>query len=174
MKKKLQYIVILILMLSISIISITFIYNYKRNTYNTYSCLKETTIDTIPKQPKFFSQDPKDGLKEALKYYDIKYSDIVHAQAILETGHFKSRACIENNNLFGLYDSKNKRYYKFNHWSESVIAYKEMVQYKYESSDNYYKFLNDINYAEDKNYINKLKKIVKDDKRRFEERDTFT
>lgn len=172
MRERLRDGVIITLMLSVSIISMILACNCMKSTDNTPP--QEIVIDTIPKQPKFFSQGPKEGLKEALKYYDVKHSDIVHAQAILETGHFKSRACIENNNLFGLYDSKNKRYYKFNHWSESVIAYKEMVQYKYESSGNYYKFLNDINYAEDKNYINKLKKIVKDDKRRFEERDTFT
>lgn len=172
MKKIIKNYAIVILILSINITSMIFAYKCLKNINSIPS--KEIVTDTIPKQPKFFNQHPEEGLKEALKYYNIKYPDIVYAQAILETGHFKSRVCREYNNLFGLYDSKNKRYYRFNHWSESVIAYKEMVQYKYESSDNYYKFLNDINYAEDKNYINKLKKIVKDDKRRFEKRNTFT
>lgn len=104
--------------------------------------------------------NPKDGLHLALDYYNVQHSNIVYAQAILETGHFKSRVCKEYNNLFGLYDSKNKDYYKFEHWSESVKAYVDYIQYKYNSIDNYYDFLLNIGYAEDPEYINKLKILV--------------
>ena len=114
----------------------------------------------INEQPKFFSQTPKEGLEEALSYYGLKHKDIVYAQAILETGHFKSKVCLNYNNLFGLYDTKNKDYYKFNHWTESVVAYKEWVQKKYQPPDNYYAFLEEINYASDKEYISTLKSIV--------------
>ena len=87
----------------------------------------------------------------------------------METGHFKSNACTNDNNLFGLYDSKNKRYYKFNHWSESVVAYKDFIQRKYHPPKDYYQFLSDIGYAEDPEYINKVKSIVnRNDKRRSE------
>ena len=132
--------------------------------------------DTIIEQPKFFSQTPKDGLEEALSYYNLEHKDVVYAQAVLETGHFTSKVCLEYNNLFGLYDSKNKDYYKFNHWSESVVAYKEWIQKKYQPPNNYYTFLREINYAEEKNYTRILKEIVKnrkDDKRRHTERDSF-
>ena len=100
-------------------------------------------------------------LIEALEFYELQYPHIVHAQAILETGHFKSRICKNYNNLFGLYDSKNKDYYKFNHWSESVVAYKEYVQKKYKPSKCYYTFLKDLPYATDSTYISKIKGIVK-------------
>ena len=110
--------------------------------------------------PKFFTQGPEEGLKEALVYYNIKHPDIVYAQAILETGHFKSIKCTKCNNLFGLYDSKNKGYYFFNHWVESVKAYKDLIQYKYKGG-NYYLFLHRIGYARDKKYIDKLKNLVK-------------
>lgn len=79
-------------------------------------------------QPDFFSKSPQEGLMEALEYYGVKHPQIVYAQAVLETGYFKSDACLTNNNLFGLYDSKNKKYYKFNHWTNSVEAYVNMVQ----------------------------------------------
>lgn len=117
--------------------------------------------DTIP---DFINKSPKEGLKEALEYYDVKHPHIVHAQAILETGNFTSKLCKEDNNLFGLYNSKSKRYYKFNHWSESVVAYLAFVQYKYKDDIDYYKFLEKINYAEDPKYINKLKEIIKTNK----------
>lgn len=120
----------------------------------------EVADTIINEQPKFFSQTPKEGLEEALSYYGLKHKDIVYAQAILETGHFKSKLCKKYNNLFGLYDSANHRYYRFKHWTESVVAYKELVQYKYKPPDNYYTFLRSIKYAEDEHYITLLKEIV--------------
>ena len=126
-------------------------------------------IIEVDKAPTFKDKSPKEGLSEALEYYGILHPKIVYAQAVLETGHFKSSACINDNNLFGLYDSKNKRYYKFNHWTESVVAYKDYIQRRYEPPNDYYKFLSDIGYAEDPDYNNKLKRIVsRNDKRRSE------
>lgn len=137
----------------------------------------EVADTIINEQPKFFSQTPKEGLEEALSYYGLKHKDIVYAQAILETGNFKSKVCKENNNLFGLYNSKKKRYCKFKHWAESVVAYKEWIQKKYQPPNNYYKFLENVNYAEEKEYTRLLKEIVntrKDDKRRHFKRSTCT
>lgn len=138
----------------------------------------EIVADTIIKEePKFLSQSPQEGLEEALVYYNLEHKDIVYAQAILETGHFKSKVYLKHNNLFGLYNSKEKSYYKFKHWSESVVAYKELIQKKYKSPESYYTFLENINYAEDKNYTRLLKELVKqnnNDKRRYIEGDSFT
>lgn len=108
----------------------------------------------------FENKTPEEGIDEALQYYEIKHPTIVKAQAILETAHFTSDLCVKNNNLFGLYDSKNRRYYSYNHWWESIIAYKKTIQKRYENSRYYYMFLEDIEYAEDKEYINKLKEIA--------------
>ena len=110
----------------------------------------------------FENKTPEEGIDEALLYYDIKHPTIVKAQAILETAHFTSDLCVKNNNLFGLYDSKNKRYYSYNHWWESIEAYKKLIQRKYDNSKYYYMFLEDIKYAKDKEYINKLKEIAEE------------
>lgn len=121
------------------------------------------------KQPDFFSKSPQEGLMEALEYYDVKHPKIVQAQAILETGNFTSEGCLVDNNLFGLYDSKRHRYYSFDHWTESVVAYLDYIQYRYKPPNDYYKFLQDIGYAKDPYYINRVKEIVKqNDKRRSE------
>lgn len=134
-----------------------------------HSCSKEDKppeikmvlhIDNKDIQPDFFNKLPQEGLMEALEYYEVKHPQIVYAQAVLETGHFKSNVCLNYNNLFGLYDSKNKDYYKFNHWTESIVAYKEWIQKKYQPPNNYYVFLEEINYASDKEYISILKSIV--------------
>lgn len=123
---------------------------------------KEDIIEGTVKlqQPEFFlNANPSIfSLKQACEYYDIQHSDIVIAQAILETGHFRSNICKTKNNLFGLYNSSKNEYFSFNHWSESIEAYKKMVQYKYKEGD-YYKWLDTIGYAADPLYIDKLKRI---------------
>lgn len=109
--------------------------------------------------PAFFYQSPEEGLVEALNYYGIQYPQIVYAQALLETGHFTSSVCKKYNNLFGLYNSKIKDYYSFEHWSDSVKAYRDFVQYKYKGNTDYYTFLVNLPYAMDPNYINKIKQL---------------
>lgn len=89
----------------------------------------------------------------------IYHPDIVLAQAKLETGNYKSKACTVYNNLFGL-RKPDGSYYKFNSWKESVKAYKDWVQNKYIPPNDYYDFLDSIRYAEDGNYTNKLKDMV--------------
>jgi murein DD-endopeptidase MepM/ murein hydrolase activator NlpD len=99
-----------------------------------------------------------ENLYAALKKHGIKFPKIVLAQAILETGNFKSRLCKEQNNLFGLRHSKG--YYSFDHWEESVIAYRDWVQYKHRKGEEYYTFLRRINYASSRNYVYKVREIA--------------
>lgn len=125
-------------------------------------------VDAKLVQPEFLlSENPEEDLIAVMNYYGVKHPEIVYAQAILETGHFRSKVYRECNNLFGLYNSRTESYYKFDHWSESVVAYLDFIQDRYKPPNDYYKFLSDIGYAEDPEYINKLKRIVNQyDKRR--------
>lgn len=84
----------------------------------------------------------------------------VMAQAVLETGNFKSRVCREYNNLFGLYDSRHKDYFRFEKWEDSVVGYQKMIQRRYKGG-NYLRFLKQIRYAEDPKYIPKIAKTAK-------------
>ena len=90
---------------------------------------------------------------------NIYHPDIVLAQAKLETGNYKSKACTSYNNLFGL-RKPDGSYYKFSSWQESVKAYKDWIQNKYTPSNNYYDFLDSIGYAEDESYTDKLRDMV--------------
>lgn len=127
-----------------------------------------TTIEEVDslavklQQPEFFLEDKPTPVLvlEACKYYEIQYPEIVTSQSILETGHYKSKVCLQYNNLFGLYNSYKRDYYSFDHWTESVKAYYDLVQYRYKEGD-YYEWLNKIGYAEDPNYIAKVKSIQK-------------
>jgi len=119
-------------------------------------------VEVRLEQPEFFLEDmpTKELVMQACEYYNIQHPEIVVAQSILETGYYRSKNCKVNNNLFGLYNSNKKDYYKFNHWTESVEAYYILVQYRYKEGD-YYNWLQTIGYAEDSLYINKVKEIVK-------------
>ena len=119
---------------------------------------EDTTI--VLEQPEFFLSDSitLDVLYDACDYYGIQYPDIVISQAILETGFFKSDLCLDQNNLFGLFNSKTNEFFSFDHWSESVKAYRDKVQYRYKEGD-YYDWLENIGYAEDSLYVSKLKNI---------------
>lgn len=120
----------------------------------------EVKADSFEYRQDFHSKSPEDGLMEALIYYEVQYPQIVYAQALIETGNFKSNLCLNSNNLFGLYNSSRGRYHRFDHWTESVVAYKNFIQRRYKPPEDYYKFLQRIGYAEDPNYISKLKKVV--------------
>lgn len=98
----------------------------------------------------------------------IRHPKIVLAQAILETGWFRSPLCRNRHNLFGLTNPKNGKYYEFNHWTESVRAYYTKVKYRYSqkkqinSSDvDYLKWLQQIGYAEDIKYVHKIISLLK-------------
>ena len=111
------------------------------------------------------------NLKKALKSLNVKYPDIVYNQAIIETGNFTSNIFKENNNLFGMKHPKvrlttsigvNRGHAKYNSWLDSVVDmvyFQNYYKFRIENvHTNYYDFLNDI-YAEDENYIVKLKKM---------------
>lgn len=119
--------------------------------YVDSSATKKTTACTLPYHPN------DSALMLELKRQDIKHPKIVLAQAKLETAHYTSDVCKRNNNLFGL--MKGDKYHHFPHWRNSVKFYKEHIQSRYDGG-NYYKFLDRIGYAEDKEYIQKLKQLV--------------
>lgn len=95
---------------------------------------------------------------------------ILMSQAILESTTFTSDIFIENNNLVGmkfpvvretLATGTNRGHAMYDHWTCSVKDY--IIWYKYMSRNktynNYLKFLSDVGYAEDPEYLNKLNNI---------------
>lgn len=123
--------------------------------------IKEVII-VHEKYDDFFKDQEANGVNMliACEYFGVKYPSIVTAQAILESGNFKSEIFKKYNNPFGLYNSATKDYYKFNHWTDAILAYQTMIEYKYEGGD-YYAFLDSIGYATDQDYIRKVKAIEK-------------
>ena len=100
------------------------------------------------------------NLYAEIQRHGIQYPKIVLAQAILETGWFRSHTCRKKNNLFGLTNPRTGKYFEFGHWTDSVKAYYTKVQYRY-TGGNYLLWLKKIGYAEDKGYIRAVIKVLR-------------
>ena len=99
------------------------------------------------------------NLVDVIEEVGLNNQLFVLAQAVLETGHFTSSVCKNYHNLFGLYDSKHKDYYRFARWEDSVIGYQKFIQYRHKGG-NYLQFLRRIGYAEDPRYTTKVAQIA--------------
>lgn len=110
-------------------------------------------------------------LKEYILDLNLKYPNIVYAQAVLESNHFKSKIFKENNNFFGMKcarsrpttnNGENRGHAVFESWKECILDY-ALFQAKYlsrvSSEKEYLEYLGE-HYAEDPNYVNKLKKVM--------------
>lgn len=140
----------------------TTIYHYKPTSQNNIS-----TSSAIPSSNKIYHyyNDNEHELTitniiNVMNEIGISNQLFVLAQAIVETGHFKSRVCREYHNLFGLRNPRTHSYYRYQRWEDSVIAYKKLVQYKY-LGGNYLMFLKYIGYAEDPHYIKTVAKVAR-------------
>lgn len=129
-----------------------------------------TTINQpIPTEVKIdqFNLFSEFTLRRFIYILKIQHPDIVFIQAQIESAHFKSNIFRENNNLFGMKMAKkrktvaigvNRGHAKYSSWQASVLDYKLMQKrYAHNKSRNQY-FVYLKHYAEDANYINKIKR----------------
>lgn len=125
-----------------------------------------TTNDTL-----VLSDFNKPAFVAYMKDLNIKFPHIVYAQAVVETGRFKSNIFLENNNLFGMKRARircnlargtQRGHAYYEHWSESVIdyaLYQNAYLYNIDTEEQYFAYLSK-HYAEDPNYVSKLKKCI--------------
>ena len=109
----------------------------------------------------FYSEVPdSEALYTMLVYFNVPCPAVVLAQAQLETGHFKY---IPSRNLFGLYSGNNLM--RFDHWTESVVAYKRYISERYTGDPNnveqYLAFLEVLGYADAEDYNKLLRQLIK-------------
>jgi uncharacterized FlgJ-related protein len=128
---------------------------------------KTIIINEFDKQNEF----SVDKLKDYISELNIKFPHIVLAQSQIESGHYKSRIFKENNNIFGMKQARqrptvskgtenNHAYYE--NWKQSVQDY-AMYQAKYLSrlrTENEYLSYLGQSYAEDPNYVSKIRHII--------------
>jgi hypothetical protein len=133
--------------------------------------------DSIPKSTDQLLSDTLTiyTVASELECIGVQFPEVVACQAALESGHFKSSLATKYNNLFGMkrvYSRPNYQdgyvstasgmFGKYPHWITSCWDYKlyqDMFVISANSPEEYLNFLQRVRYAEDPNYINKLKKL---------------
>jgi uncharacterized FlgJ-related protein len=119
----------------------------------------------------------KEKLIQYLKDLNIKYPEVVYAQAVMESGNFTSKKFRDDNNLFGMRKAKSRctvaleggTYAKFKTWRESVIdyaLYQTTFVKKIKSQSEYINHLAE-NYATGKAYKGHLIKMIEQVEKEF-------
>lgn len=117
----------------------------------------------------------EENLIKQINSLNFKFPHIILAQSQLETGNYKSKIFMENCNLFGMKEARVRlnlakgtqsghAYYE--RWVHSLYDYAfwcSTYAYKCKTEKSYYELLGRV-YAEDKSYVEKLKKIIKNQK----------
>lgn len=113
-------------------------------------------------------------LYEQINEKNIKFPDIVFAQAVLESGHFKAPLFINKNNLFGMRIPKKrettavnkgkKGYALYENWDSSIDDYLLWQEFTLKNRGNltrsqYFALLGKV-YASDKRYVTSLKRVI--------------
>lgn len=122
----------------------------------------------IPFKEEEFSEE---AFINYLGAINIRFPEVVYAQAYLETGGFKSGIFKENNNLFGMKVARqrpttalmlDRNHAVYDHWKSSVIDYALYQSHYLRAVKGRDEYINTIGrvYAEDPNYLKKVKKIV--------------
>jgi hypothetical protein len=171
--KPIQYIIWVVLpLLLISLL--TFLYGYYRGlNLNLDNLSHKEKLVLIEEMDKF----NEDKLVDMMKDLGIRFPYIPYAQSKLETGSWKSNLFIENYNLFGMKQAtrrvstakgSNKGHAYYDTWRESVYDY-AFYQCRYlgniKTEDEYFQYLS-ATYAEDGKYVDKLKRIIENEKLR--------
>lgn len=128
--------------------------------------MHDKSVEDITKEQIIQEISFEDSVYNYILELNIQHPEVVLRQARIESGNFKSRVFLENNNMFGMkipnkrpnmVSGSNMGYAVYNNWQESVIDYALYQVYsgKNLSKEDYIKMLNN-NYAEDTEYLNKL------------------
>ena len=116
---------------------------------------------------------------------DIKFPDVVMAQAILESGSFTSKLAKHYNNLFGMRLAKLRRttavgerygYARYLSWKDSVKDYKlwqDVLFRKYPNMtrNQYMHYINKV-YSQSSSYASLVNNIIKKNKFTYEIKDS--
>lgn len=139
-----------------------------KNEVISHSIDAVTTTEWIEKQSMLPVSDKIafDFMVEA----GIEHPHIVLAQMKLESGNYTSKLALENNNYFGMKQPRKRAttsigekngYASYKSWVHSVLDY-ALWQKEYASKLTENQYLDSLSsYAEDKNYIGKVKKLSK-------------
>ena len=123
----------------------------------------------IVKDHNKFSEEK---LVKYIQTLNFRFPHIILAQSKLESNFYKSGIFVENHNIFGMKEARiranlaqgtNRGHAYYNDWKESVLDYAlyySTYLYELKTEDQYFDYLKQY-YAEDPNYVSKLKSLIK-------------
>jgi hypothetical protein len=152
---------------------------YAFGRYNAVNSLTEYERDLIIYlDQKYFSEEQ---LIKELKSKNINKPHIVLAQTKIETGNFTSKIFKQNHNLFGMKKARirpttslgiKRGHAYYDCWESSVEDYGYYQAYqglaRVDSDEEYFNLLSQLGYADDPNYIEKVKALSAKLKSKFE------
>jgi hypothetical protein len=152
-----------------AVIGILTIFGLNINSNKRIETLSPEEKLIILREANAFSEQK---LIESIKELNFRFPHIVLAQAKLESSNFSSPIFLENNNLFGMKEAKvranlaigTKRSHAFyKNWKDSLLDYAlyySTYLSKIRTESEYFEYLNQ-SYAQDPNYVVKLKNIIR-------------
>lgn len=154
--------------LVVALVMISSAFSWEKGKIHGKSCASDEELRLIIEKHDEFTTEK---LHQYIKDLNIKFPDIVYAQACLETGQFSSEVFKNNRNLFGMKEAKVRPttncgtdlgHAIYFTWRESVMDY-ALYQAAFLSDirteEEYYNYLSQF-YAEDPSYVVKVKTIV--------------
>ena len=113
----------------------------------------------------------EERFRAKLDELNVRFADVAVAQATLETNTFRSNIFVENNNLFGMKEAKTRinlargsqhGHAYYDSWEDSVLDYAMWCATYAKHCRTNEQLLSLLNgyYAEDPNYIAKLRRIM--------------
>jgi hypothetical protein len=156
----------------IAIITLGFVMVFILSSY----IWKEVVIIHAEKEVRLRTDDSfsKEKLFLEIDKYSFKYPDIVKAQAIAESNHFKAPVFKQNNNMFGMREAmvrittangSNLNHAYYENWRYCVTD-RALYEARYLSKltrAEYFSYLDQV-YAEGDGYSKLLKNIIKTNK----------
>jgi flagellum-specific peptidoglycan hydrolase FlgJ len=168
-KKGLEYVRIKMFWFIILLLSVILFIVIILSFFNTIEekIIEQKVIVVMNQQNKF----EESKFIKKIKELNFQFPHIVYAQSILETDSFRSNIFKENNNLFGMKQAVirvnlakgvqyNHAYY--DNWTDSLLDYAlyySTYLSQLKTEDDYFNYLSQF-YAEDKEYVNKLKTLI--------------
>jgi uncharacterized FlgJ-related protein len=147
------------------VVAIPLVCNSVYNYVNANSTVK------VEEKKEISDEFSEENMILYMKEVGIKHIPVVLAQAKLESGHYSSYIFIENNNLFGMKAARirqttnigeNRGHALFKSWKDCILDYlyyQQTYLYHADNQEEYLAYLAN-NYAEDPNYIYKLKDLI--------------
>lgn len=138
---------------------------------SVYNYVNATSTVKVEEKKEISDEFSEENMILYMEEVGMKFIPIVLAQAKLESGHYSSYIFRENNNLFGMKAARVRQttnigerrgHALFKSWKDCILDYLYYQQTYLYHADNQEEYLTYLanNYAEDPNYVYKLKDLI--------------